>query len=105
MIGDILEWIAAIAAVAAAYIYAGFALSIGVAAVFLFYQAQCHAERPLPKLFHRKSEEDLEAKLASGKYTAVMDDYDMQRLVPVEEAEELQALYDARKFARGRVTG
>jgi hypothetical protein len=52
-VGDVLEWIAAVAFVAAAFIFAGLALALVVAGVALVYEAQCYSSA-LPPFRRRK---------------------------------------------------
>ena len=42
-IGDLLEWLAAAAFVVAAYLWSGTVLALGVAGLFLAYEAQCYS--------------------------------------------------------------
>jgi hypothetical protein len=96
-----LEWFGGIAATVASFIYAGWALALAVAAVFLVYEGQCLANvgfRPTPEMTDQE-------KLESGQYTTVMDEYDLPRVVRVADAERVSADFAARKFARGRVSG
>ena len=48
-LGEILEWFAAVALVAAAFIGCGLALALATTGVCLAYFAQCHSSRPLRK--------------------------------------------------------
>ena len=49
MVGDVLEWLAAVLLVAAAYVGTGLPLALAVAGVALAYFAQCYGATPWPK--------------------------------------------------------